>query len=95
MNIFPLLKKWLMETALTSRIDQAIENYKALHGGSNPLYFIMSSEEADELADEIRQRNGQNNDVIVTSYQDIKIIRNNFMERGEYFLGNELPETGS
>jgi hypothetical protein len=84
-----------METTSTSNIDRAIENYRSIHGGSVPLYFIMSAEEADELADTLRQENGQTRDVIITSYQDIKIIRNSLMERGQYYLGNELPETGS
>ena len=84
-----------METPVTSNIDRAIENYKAKHGGSNPLYFIMSAEEADELAATLRHQSGETDDVFITTYQDIKIIRNNFMERGEYFLSNELPETGS
>ena len=84
-----------METTITSNIDRAIENYKKLHGGSTPLYCIMSAEEADELTDALRHLEGQNDDVIITTYQDIKIIRNNLMERGEYFLSNELPETGS
>ena len=55
----------------------------------------MSAEEADELAEIMRQQAGQPDYVINTTYQDIKIIRNSLMERGEYFLGNELPETGS
>jgi hypothetical protein len=82
-------------TTLTSKLDQAIENYKNLHGGSNPLYCIMSAEEADELTDELRHQNGESDNVIITSYQDIKIIRNSLLERGTYFLSNELPETGS
>lgn len=82
-------------TTLTSKLDQAIENYRKQHGGSNPLYCIMSAEEADELTDELRHQNGDNDDVIITSYQDIKIVRNALLERGTYFLSNELPETGS
>jgi len=82
-------------TTLTSKLDQAIENYKKLHGGSNPLYCIMSAEEADEMTDELRHQNGENDNVIITSYQDIKIIRNSLLDRGTYFLSNELPETGS
>ncbi len=84
-----------METVITSTLDREIEKYKSQHGGSNPLYCIMSAEEADELADALRKENGDDHDVIVTSYQDIKIIRNSLMERGKYFLSNELPETGS
>lgn len=84
-----------METTITSQIDRAIQNYKAQHGGSNPLYCIMSAEEADELASLLRQEAGQNDNVLITSYQDIKIIRDSFKERGEYSLSNELPETGS
>lgn len=82
-------------TTLTPKLDQAIEKYKTLHGGSKPLYCIMSAEEADELTDELRHQNGENADVIITSYQDIKIIRNSLLERGTYLLSNELPETGS
>ena len=84
-----------MDTTITSSIDRQIEKYRAQHGGTNPLYCIMSAEEADELTDALRQENGQAHDVFITSYQDIKIIRNNFMDRGDYFLSNELPETGS
>ena len=84
-----------MEATITSNLDRAIENYKAEHGGSSPLYCIMSAEEADELTDELRHQNGEGKDVFITSYQDIKLIRNNLMERGDYMLCNELPETGS
>lgn len=92
---FTLTIKIFMETATTSKIDQEIEKYKAAHGGSKPLYFIMSSEEADELTDTLRNRQGQSDDIIITTYKDIKIVRNNLIERGKYFLSNELPETGS
>lgn len=92
---FPSASKKTMETTITTGIDRAIENYRSLHNGSNPLYFIMSAEEADELTNALRQKSGEGNNVIITTYQDIKIIRNSLMERGEYFLGNELPETGS
>jgi hypothetical protein len=88
-------KKLVMETTITSKLDRAIEQYRVQHNGSNPLYCIMSAEEADELADAMRQEKGQNPNVINTSYQDIKIIRNSLMERGQYVLSNELPETGS
>lgn len=84
-----------METAINSRMDEAIDNYKSEHGGSNPLFCIMSSEEADELTEAIRQRNGLDENVIITSYRDIKIVRNDLLERGKYLLTNELPETGS
>jgi hypothetical protein len=84
-----------METTINSNIDREIEKYKAQHGGSNPLYCIMSAEEADELTDSIRHQDGDNDNVIITSYKGIKIIRNSLLERGVYFLTNELPETGS
>ena len=84
-----------METVITSSIDREIEKYKTQHGGSKPLYCIMSAEEADELAAFVRKENGNGDDMIVTSYRDIKIIRNSLMEPGKYFLSNELPETGS
>lgn len=84
-----------METAITSSLDSAIQTYISQHGGNRPLYCIMSAEEADELADSLRAENGDDGDVIVTSYQGIKIVRNSLMERGQYSLTNELPETGS
>jgi hypothetical protein len=84
-----------METAITSGIDQAIEQFKSQHNGSNPLYCIMSAEEADELAETLRREDGHDADVMVTTYRDIKIIRNSLMERGRYLMTNELPETGS
>ena len=83
-----------MET-ITSQIDQAIQHYRTQHGGSNPLYCIMSAEEADELAKFLRHQYGQNDNILITSYQDIKIIRDSLRERGQYSLSNELPETGS
>lgn len=82
-------------TATTSSIDRAIENYKTLHGGNKPLYCIMSAEEADELASNLKRLSGHPENIIITSYEDIRIIRDKFMEWGEYFLSNELPETGS
>ena len=95
-NIFRgLSNKPVMETTITSSLDREIEKYRSQHGGANPLYCIMSAEEADELADAQRKENGDNSEVIVTTYQDIKIVRNSLMERGKYFLSNELPETGS
>ena len=89
------MKNIHMETIITFTLDREIENYRTLHGGSDPLYCIMSAEEADELADQQRRLNGDDKNVIITSYQDIKIIRNSLMDRGQYFLSNELPETGS
>ena len=84
-----------METTARTNLDRAIEKYKESHHGNKPLYCIMSAEEADELTDAIRQKKGLDADVILTTYRDIKIIRNSLMERGKFFLTNELPETGS
>ena len=84
-----------METAIRSSLDQAIEEYKSQHNGEKPLYCVMSADEADELTDAIRKEKGRGSEEIITSYRDIKIIRNNLTERGEYLLVNELPETGS
>ena len=84
-----------METTATSGIDQQIEKYKAAHGGSKPMFIIMSADEADELTDALKERNGESEEMIITTYKDIKIVRNNMMNRGEYVLSNELPETGS
>lgn len=84
-----------METTITSQIDQAIDAYQAEHGGSKPLYCIMSAEEADEITHLLRERRGEKDDVVITSYRDIKIIRDSLRERGKYFLCNELPEMGS
>ena len=83
-----------METTITSRIDQAIDAYQAEHG-SKPLYCIMSAEEADEITDLLRERKGDKDDVVITAYRDIRIIRDSLRERGQYVLSNELPETGS
>ena len=94
MNIYANKKKH-METTVISKLDREIETYKSQHGGSNPLYCIMSAEEADELTDWLRHQNGQDAEVIITSYKGIKIIRNSLLERGKYLLSNELPETGS
>ena len=95
-NIYKcLLNESVMETTITSSLDREIEKYRSQHGGANPLYCIMSAEEADEIADAQRRADGDNSDVIVTTYRVIKIVRNGLMERGKYFLSNELPETGS
>ena len=80
-----------METTAISSIDQQIEKYKAAHGGNKPMFIIMSAEEADEVTDALKERNGESEENIVTTYKDIKIVRNNMMTRGEYVLSNELP----
>ena len=54
-----------------------------------------SAEEADELTDTLRHQRGDDEKVIITTYRDIRLVRNNLLERGKYFLTNELPETGS
>lgn len=84
-----------METTIHTQIDEAIDNYKREHGGNNPIFCIMSADEADELTASLRQRDGLDENVIITSYRDVKIVRNDLLERGKYLLTNELPETGS
>ena len=84
-----------METTVISKLDREIETYKTQHGGSNPLYCIMSAEEADALTDSLRHEKGHGPDVIMTTYKGIKIVRNSLLEPGKYLLSNELPETGS
>jgi hypothetical protein len=84
-----------METTIHTQIDEAIDNYKLEHGGNNPIFCIMSADEADELTASLRQRDGLDENVIITSYRDVKIVRNDLIERGKYLLTNELPETGS
>jgi hypothetical protein len=95
MNIYPTFLKFLMQTIASSNLDQEIKKYKAAHGGNSPLYLMMSAEEADELTSTMKHEDGQSKEIIITVYNDIKIIRNSLMERGVYFLSNELPETGS
>lgn len=95
MNFSGRMEKHIMETAITFGIDRAIDQYKEQHNGSKPLYCVMSSDEADELTEAIRQETGREANDIITTYRDIKIIRNSLMERGRYMMTNELPETGS
>ncbi len=84
-----------MQTEVSTQIDQEIEKYKTAHNGNKPLYMIMNTEEADALTESLKTEQGQSQEIIITSYKDIKIVRNNLMEKGDYVLSNELPETGS
>ncbi len=84
-----------MQTEVSTQIDQEIEKYKTAHNGNKPLYMIINTEEADALTESLKTDQGQSQEIIITSYKDIKIVRNNLMEKGEYVLSNELPETGS
>ncbi|MEO5599349.1 MAG: hypothetical protein ABIR06_00335 [Cyclobacteriaceae bacterium] len=84
-----------MQTEVSTQIDQEIEKYKTAHNGNKPLYMIMNTDEADALTESLKTEQGQSQEIIITSYKDIKIVRNNLMEKGDYVLSNELPETGS
>ena len=77
------------------KIDDTLRKYKDDHRGDTPLYIIVSPEEADRLMAEVREVNGYDADVLVTTYQGSKIIKHDSLTKGDLQLTNELPDTSS
>lgn len=76
-------------------IEDRIKKYKDEHRGDSPLYIILPSDEADNLIQEVKNKNGYDNNVVVTEFNGSKIVKDAALNPGEVRLSNELPETGS
>lgn len=84
-----------MENGLLKKIDGLIEKFKAENKGETPLYIVLSSEENKEVMAEVKARNNYPSDFIVTSYKGIKLAEHPSLLKGNFYVSNELPETGS
>lgn len=84
-----------MKSALLTRIDQLIDQYKKANRDQSPLYIVLSPDEAKALAEDIRKLKNYPPDQIITSYQNIKITSTPALLDGKLYVTDELPETGS
>ena len=84
-----------MANKITSQVDQRITEYVKAHPGQKPLFIQMTEEEADLLTEEIRRAKGFDDNVFITEYNNIKIVRDPALKNGQLLLTNELPETSS
>ncbi|MBT1704044.1 hypothetical protein [Chryseosolibacter indicus] len=84
-----------MSNSILSKVQEEINKYQNAHKGESPLYIILPSDEADDLAQEVKERNGYDDKVIVTEYNGCKIVKYTAMNPGDIRVTNELPETSS
>lgn len=84
-----------METPLLQHIDSLIEKYRKNHKGEAPLYIVLSPDERKEVTEALKVRQNASEDTIITTYKDIKLTENPGLLKGNIYVGNELPETGS
>jgi hypothetical protein len=78
-----------------NKVEDQIRRFQAEHKGELPLYLIMASEDADTLANEVRKRQGYDEQTLVTEYNGTKIVKHYSMTTGEVRASNEMPETSS
>jgi hypothetical protein len=84
-----------MANQILTKVDNEIRKYKAEHRGEEPLYILISPHEADRLLDEVRNAGGYDDETVVTTYKESKIIKHDSLTKGEIRLTNDLPDTGS
>jgi hypothetical protein len=80
---------------MLSKVQEQIKKYQAENRGESPLYIILSSDEADDLSEQVRNEKGYDENVIVTEFEGTKIVKYAAMNPGDMRLTNELPETSS
>jgi hypothetical protein len=83
-----------MKNGIISKIDSLISQYQKDHT-EKPLHLVISREEGDNLINEIREAQNLPEDHVITTYKGIRIERSIAVKAGNFFLSNELPETGS
>lgn len=84
-----------MDTPLLKHIDALIENFKKEHRGEPPLYIVVSPDEAKDVVDTLKAKQNASEDTIITTYRDIKIAENPGLLKGNSYVSNDLPDTGS
>lgn len=84
-----------MKDHLLERVDTLIDQFKKDHHGEAPLYIVVSPEENEKLMALIREKNNYTEDQVVTEYGKSKIATHPQLNKGNIYVSNELPETGS
>ncbi len=84
-----------MDTPLLKHIDNLIDNFKKEHRGEPPLYIVLSPGEAKDVVDTLKTKQNAAEDIIITTYRDVKIAENPALLKGNSYVSNDLPDTGS
>lgn len=84
-----------MKAAILNTIDRLIDEYRKNHKNAKPLYIVLSPEEIRQAREEIRLLNQHPDDYVITTYKDLKLAEHPALLRGNAYVSNELPETGS
>jgi hypothetical protein len=84
-----------MNSRVLPKVENEIRRYQGEHKGERPLYVVMTSDEADNLMNELRESKGYDPGTMVTEFDGTRIVKHPALKPGEIQLTNELPETGS
>ena len=84
-----------MDTPLLKHIDSLIDEFKKGHRGEAPLYIVLSPDESKAVVETMKAKQNASEDTIITTYKDIKIAENPGLLKGNAYVSNELPDTGS
>ena len=80
---------------ILDKVDEKLKQYKSDHNGDTPLYIQVSTFESEDLRSAIRSKEGLENEPAITTYKGSKVVENLVLKKGDLFLGDELPESGS
>jgi hypothetical protein len=84
-----------MGQRLLPQIDDRLRQYESEHHGEKPLYMIMPKGEAQQFIEEVRERDGLDEKIVITEYRGTKVVNHEALKPGEIRLSNDLPDTGS
>jgi uncharacterized protein YcgL (UPF0745 family) len=84
-----------MEYQILSNVEKQVAEYKSSHKGEVPLYILVPSDELETLTDEVKSKHNYPQDMVLTTLNGSKIIKNESLKPGEVLLTNDLPETSS
>lgn len=80
-----------MNSAILAKVEENLTKYQNEHKGEKPLYILVSPHEADELLTAVKERQGFEEDVLVTDFKGSKIVKYDALKQGDMRLTNELP----
>jgi hypothetical protein len=80
---------------ILDKVDEKLKQYKSEHNGDTPMYIQVSTFESEDLRKAIRSKEGLQNEPAITTYQGSKVVENLALKKGDLFLSDELPESGS
>jgi hypothetical protein len=89
------LKFMEMNQTIIVKVKEELQRYKAAHKGERPLYIVVPEEEGDKLLEEVKDHDGFDQDIVVTTFEGVKIVKHGSLKPGDILLSNELPDTGS